>query len=389
MRLALVAALLVLTSSGCSLFGGSSQASPPNQGAGDGASADASSSELDVALNQAKSGNAELQEMMKAVVAWEAEVEEKGWGAYTPQDVVRARSEYEALFAAREAQAARVDEVKALDTEQTYSAQRSSLVDDLNRIPKTVRNRGLLSREEAATAPASQSVSDLRVLDERDIFLHAHPERFRFLTREVKGGIRYSYAPSQGQRPLAAGEPVLVVGNLKVMAIDGVISTVKAADLSPQPVAGSIPHPLQPSWLTVRDKGTVVANYWTINGSDSTGYELDVAPFMPLVSQETAGYDEFIAARTKTLACFDTQMKKLDPTGTRKKFLLETRKGGKSIKLEKLADVYDRKACKKCNCKGFNRKKQAIAQQVAAPLQQQQYQALTPAIERVNGLFVR
>jgi hypothetical protein len=339
------------------------------------------SSSTKQALAEAVAGQARLDEMLAAITA------KGGAGAAdTPEGVKTLAAEYDALFAARATQRERVLALAKSEERAFFNADYTRLTDRVNRIPQTVSDQDLVGKLRAMSPPKSSSFDDLRVDDASAMFLFAHKDRFRFVTRAVQGGETQRYHPSTMQRPVLKGEVVLLGPSNRAYAVDGASILAKVADLSAAPLAESFPHPLKPEWLSVQHGGRTVGNHATLVRKDDSGYEIENADFLALATPGTPEYQAFDAARAKTVACFEKEMATLDPSGTRKRWLLETRGGG-DVKVEHLADVYDRKACRKCGCARFKEQRRKFARKVLAPLQSEAFSALAPKIERVASLF--
>lgn len=267
---------------------------------------------------------------------------------------------------------------------------------------RLVKNEEELER--AAQPPESSDLRAIAVHAYRGTFAVAHPARFRFLNRDVTEG---ENGPVSLERPLAKGEPVLVLevsdisSNVTVVAVDGNRGIVRSADLSSTPLPQTTPHPLRAEWLLIeRDRpasnsmdGGVgreyVGGYWSVVGTDETGFRLENAPFLAYADDSTPAVQEFARRRSEVVACYDAEMKRLDPDDNRRNYDRVTYRNGKPVKVERLTTVYDRKACRKCGCKGFNARKRKLAGEVLAPMQKQRYEELRPDIDRLNELFGR
>lgn len=258
----------------------------------------------------------------------------------------------------------------------------------------------------AARPPESSDLQAIAVPGYAGIFAVAHPARFRFLYRDIDEG---EAGPVSLVRPLAKGEAVLVLdvgdisSNVTVMAVDGNKGIVRSADLSSTPLPETAPHPLRPEWLLIERERPAsdskslnggfgreyVGGYWSVMGTDATGFRLEDAPFLAYADDSTPAVQEFARQRSEIVACYDAEIRRLDPDDKRKSYDRVTYRNGKPVKVERLTTVYDRKACKKCGCKAFNDRKRTLAGQVLAPMQKQRYEELRPDIDRLNELFGR
>jgi hypothetical protein len=260
--------------------------------------------------------------------------------------------------------------------------------------------------ERAAEPPESAALQAIAVRSYAGTFAIAHPARFRFLNRKIEEG---EAGPVSLDRPLAKGEPVLVLergdisSNVTVVAVDGNRGIVRAADLASKPLPETTPHPLRAEWLLIErerpasnsksmDGGgrpEFVGGYWSVVTTDDTGFRLEDAPFLPYADDSTPAVQDFVSRRAEVVACYDAEMKRLDPDDNRRKFDQVTFRNGKPVKVERLTTVYDKKACKKCGCKAFNERKRKLAGEVIAPMQKQRYDELRADIDRLNELFAR
>lgn len=261
-------------------------------------------------------------------------------------------------------------------------------------------------RERAAQPPESSDLRAIAVHGYRGTFAIAHPARFRFLNREIDEG---EPGPVSLDRPLAKGEPVLVLevgdvsSNVTVVAVDGNRGIVRSADLSSKPLPETTPHPLRAEWLLIERERSAsnsksmdggvgpeyVGGYWSVVGTDDTGFRLEDAPFLAYADDSKPAVQDFTGRRAEVVACYEAEMKRLDPDDNRRNFDQVTYRNGKPVKVERLTTVYDRKACKKCGCKAFNDRKRKLAGEVLAPMQKQRYEELRPDIDRLNELFGR
>jgi hypothetical protein len=251
-----------------------------------------------------------------------------------------------------------------------------------------------------AASPASPESTfkgralEVRADDAPALFNAADRSRFVFAGIDIpKSRSRYGVQT----RTVKRGEALLVDRTngdfVSAYTIDGQFFEVSSDDLTLEAPAPAALFPLKAGDLPVSvtkpsGEAVVLAN----EPVTDSGMSYAKAPALfTLLKADDPRKENIVAAREKTVACYDAEMTKLDPQNKRARFLQETydRKTGQTQKIESMAAALDRKVCAKCKCKDYNAKQAALARELLEPQQTAALAAMKPAIDRVTGLFTK